>query len=103
MPGLAPGMTVSGRAVMLAAARARAPPASAQVIDLSTITCKDFFEGNKDRIDFVVAWLLGYYTGDDDPPVLDFSKLKQKTEKLGAYCATNPTHGLVTAADQVMN
>ena len=90
-------------AVMLAAALASAPPASAQVIDLSTITCKDFFEGNKDRIDFVVAWLLGYYTGEDDPPVLDFSKLKQKAEKLGAYCATNPTHGLVTAADAVMN
>ena len=89
-------------AVMLAAALAGAPATSAQVIDLSTITCKDFFEGNKDRIDFVVAWLLGYYTGEDDPPVLDFSKLKQKAEKLGAYCATNPTHGLVTAADQVM-
>jgi len=90
-------------AIILAAALAGAPAASAQVIDLSTITCKDFFEGNKDRIDFVVAWLLGYYSGEDDPPVLDFSKLKQKAEKLGAYCATNPTHGLVTAADAVMN
>ena len=88
-------------AIILAAAPASAPAASAQVIDLST--CKDFFEGNKDRIDFVVAWLLGYYTGEDDPPVLDFGKLKQKAEKLGAYCATNPTHGLVTAADAVMN
>jgi len=90
-------------AIILAAALAGAPAASAQVIDLSTITCKDFFEGNKDRIDFVVAWLLGYYSGEDDPPVLDFGKLKQKAEKLGAYCATNPTHGLVTAADAVMN
>jgi acid stress chaperone HdeB len=90
-------------AVILAIALSAAPPAFAQVIDLSTITCKDFFEGNKDRVDFVVAWLLGYYTGEDDPPVIDFAKLKQKAEKLGAYCAINPTHGLVTAADQVMD
>jgi acid stress chaperone HdeB len=89
-------------AVVFAALLAGAAPASAQVIDLSTITCKDFFEGNKDRIDFVVAWLLGYYTGEDDPPVLDFAKLKDKATKLGNYCATNPTHGLVTAADKVM-
>jgi acid stress chaperone HdeB len=89
-------------AVVLAAALAGAPPASAQVVDLSTITCKDFFEGNKDRVDFVVAWLLGYYTGEDDPPVLDFGKLKDRAQKLGAYCATNPSHSIVTAADQVM-
>lgn len=89
-------------AVVIAAMLAAASPATAQVIDLSTITCKDFFEGSKDRVDFVVAWLLGYYTGEDDPPVLDFSKLKDKAEKLGAYCATNPSHGLVTAADKVM-
>jgi acid stress chaperone HdeB len=89
-------------AVVIAATLAVASPATAQVVDLSTITCKDFFEGSKDRVDFVVAWLLGYYTGEDDPPVLDFSKLKDKAAKLGAYCATNPSHGLVTAADKVM-
>lgn len=94
-------MKMFGAAVM-AATLAVASPATAQVVDLSTITCKDFFEGNKDRVDFVVAWLLGYYTGEDDPPVLDFVKLKDKATKLGAYCATNPSHGLVTAADKVM-
>lgn len=90
-------------AVILAAALTAAPTAFGQTIDLSTITCKDFFEGNKDRVEFVVAWLLGYYTGEDDPPVLDFAKLKQKAENLGAYCANNPTHGLITAADQVLD
>jgi len=30
-------------------------PAKAQQIDLSTITCKDFFEGNKERIEFVMC------------------------------------------------
>ncbi|MGA8155681.1 MAG: HdeA/HdeB family chaperone [Rhodoplanes sp.] len=90
-------------AVFLAAAFMGAPQASAQEIDLSAITCKDFFEGNKDRIDFVVAWLLGYYTGEDDPPVLNFTVLKDKAAKLGAYCAAHPAHGLITAADEVMS
>jgi acid stress chaperone HdeB len=90
-------------AVFLGAAFMGAPQASAQEIDLSTITCKVFFEGNKDRIDFVVAWLLGYYTGEDDPPVLNFTVLKDKATKLGAYCAANPSHGLITAADEVMS
>jgi acid stress chaperone HdeB len=67
------------------------------------ITCKDFFESNKDRIDFAVAWLLGYYTGEDDPPVLNFTVLKDKAAKLAAYCAANPAHGLITAADEVMS
>ena len=53
-------------------------PAKAQQIDLSTITCKDFFEGNKERIEFVIVWLMGFYTEEDDPPILDFGKMKQK-------------------------
>lgn len=85
-----------------ALALALAAPAKAQQIDLSTITCKDFFEGNKERIEFVIVWLMGFYTGEDDPPILDFAKMKEKAEKLGTYCAKNPTHGLITAAEQVV-
>lgn len=91
-------------AIVLAAALAGGSPApaAAQSLDLSTLTCKAFFEGSKDRLDFVIAWMLGYYTDEDDPPVLDFDTLKDRAAKLGAYCAANPTHGLITAADKVM-
>jgi acid stress chaperone HdeB len=47
-------------------------------------------------------WLDGYFTGEDDPAVVDFDKMKQKGVKLGEYCAKNPTHGLLTAAEDVM-
>jgi acid stress chaperone HdeB len=89
-------------AALVAATLLCAQQSHAQVLDLSTVTCKQFFEGNKDRLDFVVAWLLGYYMDENDPPVLDFGKMKDRAAKLGAYCATNPDHGLVTAADSVM-
>jgi len=87
---------------LVAALLLAAPQSHAQVLDLSTLTCKQFFEGNKDRLDFVVAWLLGYYMDNDDPPVLDFGRMKEKATKFGAYCAANPDHGLITAADAVM-
>jgi acid stress chaperone HdeB len=77
-------------------------PASAQVLDLSTIKCKDFIDSGKETIAFVMMWLDGYFTGEDDPAIVDFDKMKQKGEKLGAYCAKNPSHGLLTAADEVM-
>ncbi len=89
-------------ALAIAAMLAIATPASAQVIDLSTIKCKEFLGGGKDAIGYVIMWLDGYYTDEDDPPIVDFNKMKVRAEKLGEYCAKNPTNGLITAAEEVM-
>ena len=79
-----------------------APPAGAQVVDLSTIKCKEFLESSKETIGYIMMWLDGYFTGEDDPAVVDFEKMKRKGMQLGEYCAKNPTHGLLTAAEDVM-
>jgi acid stress chaperone HdeB len=89
-------------AALVAAVLAVASPASAQVVDLSTITCKDFIAAKKDAIVAIVMWLTGYYTKDDDPTVIDFDKVKTKTDKLADYCSKNPTIGLVTAAEPIL-
>lgn len=86
---------------ILVATLAAAAPARAQVVDLSTITCKQFFEGPETRISYVLTWLDAYYRDEDAPPVMDFDKMKSDVTKLGAYCAQNPTIGLITAADKV--
>ena len=88
--------------ILIAAAVVGIVPASAQQVDLSTIHCKEFFEGSQDRISYVVMWLDGYYQSEDDPPVVDFDRMKKKVEALAIYCAKNPTHGLITAADEVL-
>jgi acid stress chaperone HdeB len=88
--------------IVLVAMLVAAGPASAQKLDLSTIKCKEFFEGKKEDIAFVMMWLLGYYADQDDPPVVDFGKMKDRIEKLAVYCARNPGNGLITAADEVM-
>jgi acid stress chaperone HdeB len=77
-------------------------PASAQAIDLSTIKCKDFLDSGKETMGYILVWLDGYFTNEDDPAVVDLNKMKERTERLGEYCAKNPTHGLLTAAEEVM-
>lgn len=89
-------------ALFLSVAFLGTSPAFAQSIDLSTVKCKEFFESDKEIIFPIVMWLDGYYSEEDDPAIINFDKMKTKVEKLGAYCGKNPTHGLITAAEEVM-
>jgi acid stress chaperone HdeB len=77
-------------------------PASAQVLDLSTVKCKDFVESGERNISLILMWVQGYYTEEDDPPLIDFGKMAENGKKLGEYCGKNPSAGLITAADEVL-
>jgi acid stress chaperone HdeB len=90
-------------AIAVAAAVLAGASADAQVVDLSTIKCKDFVELPKDTANAITMWLDGYLTDEEDPAVVDFDKLKAKAEKLGAFCVQNPRMGLMTAAESVMS
>jgi acid stress chaperone HdeB len=90
-------------AASLALALISASPASTQVLDMNTVTCKDFTEFNKDTMFAVVMWLDAYYRDEDDPPVIDFGAMAKKAGRLGGYCATNPKHSLTTAAEPIMS
>jgi acid stress chaperone HdeB len=70
-------------------------------IDLSTWTCQKFQSANKDDVGVILAWLDGYYRGDDDPPVIDTDKLAANAKKLGEYCSAHPDAGLITATDKL--
>lgn len=73
--------------------------ASAEQIDLSTWTCKKFQSASKDDVGVILAWLDGYYKGENDPPVFDTDKFVANAKRLGEYCAAHPDMGLITAAD----
>lgn len=88
-------------AIVLVVAFAALQPASAQVMDLSTVKCDDFLKSGQDSIGQIMMWLEGYYTAQDDPPVVDFNKMKAHGAKLGEYCGKNPTIGLITAAEEI--
>ncbi len=89
-------------AILVAAALAAATPAHAQKVDLSTITCKQFLESSKETISLILMWMAGYFADQDDPPIVDFDKMKEDAQALGAYCAKNPTVGLITAAEETI-
>ena len=88
---------------ILLATLVTAAPASAQVVDLSTVTCKDLFEGSPTSLSHTLAWLDAYYRDENSPPVIDFDRMKADGAKLGEYCARNPTIGLITAADKLFD
>jgi len=89
-------------AALIAAAVTIVSSASAQVVDVSTITCKDFSAHKKEDMLAIMMWLSGYYTKDDDPTVVDFAKVKTKTDKVADYCGKNPAVGLVPAAEPIL-
>ena len=89
-------------AIVTAAVLAAATPAQAQKVDLSTITCKQFLEMNRESISLILMWMAGYYADQDAPPIVDFDKMKEDATKLGGYCAKNPDTGLITAAEETI-
>jgi acid stress chaperone HdeB len=96
-----PGKVAS--AVVVAAGLLAAGPANAQVVDLSTLKCKQFIELPKETVNAIAMWLDGYLTDDEDPAVVDFDKMKAKAERLAEYCAQSPEMSLMTAAENVMS
>jgi len=77
-------------------------PAHAVVLDLSTMTCKQFLDGGDDTIRMVLTWMDGWYKGDSDEAIIDTDVLVENAKKFGTYCGTNPNVSIVTAADEVL-
>ena len=90
-------------AAAAAALLAMTTPVKDQVVDMSTITCTDFSSRPPEQLANIMFWLEGYYTEDDEPTTIDFSEFKSTLEKLLIYCGNNPSVGLLTAADEVMD
>lgn len=76
--------------------------ASAQDLDFSKVTCKDFISAPKDQIGTMLAWLEGFYTKESDPPILYQDKTVKDAKALSAYCNEHTGDPLTTAADAVM-
>jgi acid stress chaperone HdeB len=87
--------------LLVAAAMVASLPAKAEKLDLSTITCKRFFEYNKENLTLLLTWMEGYYSEDNADPIIDFDKMAVNAKKLGEFCGKNPTIGVITAAEKI--
>jgi acid stress chaperone HdeB len=79
-----------------------AAPAHAVVLDLSTMSCKQFVEGSSDEIKMVLTWMDGWYKGDSDEAIIDTDVFVENGKKFGTYCAAHPTVSIVTAAEEIL-
>ena len=75
--------------------------AADQTIPLAAMTCKQFVDSPKDTIGVILTWMMGYLQDEDEPAEINFTKMEELGQKLGAYCGQNPTHGVMTALDKV--
>jgi acid stress chaperone HdeB len=90
------------RTALLAAALMLPTAANAVVLDLYTMTCKQFVESDKDTISMMLTWLDGWYKGDSDEAKIDTDVFVENAKKIGEYCGKNPTISIVNAAETVL-
>lgn len=95
-------MKIAGPMLLSALLLFSAAPAGAVVLDLSTMSCKQFLEGGDDTIKMVLTWMDGWYKGDSDEAIIDTDVFVENAKKFGAYCGKNPTVSIVNAAESVL-
>ena len=73
------------------------------MLDLSTMTCKQFVESGDDGIKMVLStWMDGWYKGDSDEAIIDTDVFVENAKKFGTYCGKNPTKSIVNAAEAIL-
>jgi acid stress chaperone HdeB len=91
--------TALGIAAMLLAAT----PAYAQVtVDISKITCEQFWFRKIPNPEKIAVWLSGFYNGKRGNTVIDTPKLEVAIRDVTEYCRTNFNQTLMQAAEAVM-
>jgi acid stress chaperone HdeB len=95
-------MKSTGAILLAAALVLPSVPAHAVVLDLSTMTCKQFIEGSPDEIKMVLTWMDGWYKGDSDEAIIDTDVFVANAKKFGTFCAANPSISIVNAAEKIL-
>ncbi len=76
--------------------------ASAQVIDVAKISCKQYLTGNVVRQDYLTLWLSGYLNGTRNDTIIETGTVQHVADKVGAYCRSNLDAGLMDAVQNVL-
>jgi hypothetical protein len=76
--------------------------ASAQIVDVAKISCKQYLAGNIVRQDYLSLWLSGYLNGTRNDTVIETSTVQNVANKVGTYCRANLDTGLMDAVQNVL-
>jgi acid stress chaperone HdeB len=62
-------------------------PARAQVIvDMSLITCQQYFDAPPNQQNLIAWWMRGYYSATKNLSTIDFRYIDYNTKVVTAYC-----------------
>lgn len=90
--------------VFCSALLAEVPVLHAQVsLDVSKITCEQFWLRKVANPDKVAIWLSGFYNGKRDNTVIDTQQLEAITKDVTEHCRTNLNLTVMQAAEAVMS
>ena len=95
-------MKMTGALLIAAGLALSSAPAHAVVLDLSTMTCKQFLESGDDTIKMVLTWMDGWYKGDSDEAIIDTDVFVENAKQFGSFCGKNPNISIVNAAEKVL-
>jgi acid stress chaperone HdeB len=92
------------RSVFFAAALVAASvfPASAERVDMSTITCGQLVQMNEDEGSFFLIWLDGWLAGQADATTMDPDELKNQIDGIAAECDASPELSVINAAKKYL-
>ncbi len=76
--------------------------ASAQIIDVAKISCKQYLAGKVVRQDYLTLWLSGYTNGTRNDTVIGTGTVQEIANKVGTYCRSNLDAGLMDAVQNVL-
>ena len=76
--------------------------ASAQVVDVAKISCKQYLTGNIVRQDYLTLWLSGYLNGTRNDTIIETGTVQHVADKVGTYCRSNLDTGLMDAVQNVL-
>jgi len=69
-------------------------------LDVSKITCEDYFMDKVTFSQYLMVWLSGYYNGKRNNTIIDPDAIKKNEEKVNLYCYE---HRETTIMDAVKN
>jgi HdeA/HdeB family len=72
------------------------------VIDVSKLTCKQFSAYNDDNKAIIMMWFEGYYTEDEEAPIIDFGKMASHLAQILIKCKDHPDQAVLELTDDVM-
>ena|ERR1700722_13928584 len=76
--------------------------ATAQVtVDITKITCRQYFAGNIVPTKSMALWFSGYYNGKRGTTMIEMSAIEQNADRMTSYCALHQDETLMKAIEDV--